>query len=123
GIALDRGLLPSLEVRVADYFPEVEDPAVDPRVQSLTLRNLLTMTARLAPLAPAAAFSYDNLSAHLASVLLSRVAGQSTALCAHQWLLGPLGIWPADPPRFPWRTAAGGPHHEHPHARFLEGAG
>jgi CubicO group peptidase (beta-lactamase class C family) len=146
GIALERRLLPGLELPVAEYFPEVNDPRVDPWVRTITLRHLLTMTAGWGPFhlmdaftsdpalvrtalqrplrhAPGETFCYDNLSAHLVSVLLARVTSQSTAQCAHQWLLGPLGIWTADPPRFRWQTGQDGPHRWHQYERWDEATG
>ena len=45
GIAMDQGLLDSLDHKVIEYFPEYFDPGTDPRMAQVTLRNLLTMSA------------------------------------------------------------------------------
>jgi CubicO group peptidase (beta-lactamase class C family) len=72
---------------------------------------------------PGSTFWYDNLGAHLVSVLLSRVASASTAEFARQELFGPLGIWTERTPRFLWQTAAGGPHTWHARAVWDEASG
>ena len=44
GVALDRGLLPGLDVAVADYIPALQEGR-DPLHPLMTLRHLLTMTS------------------------------------------------------------------------------
>jgi CubicO group peptidase (beta-lactamase class C family) len=131
GIALGNGLL-RLDQPVEDWFPEIVDLDVDPRIREIQLRHLLSMTGGWAqdaydldwfttrpspvtdalqrPIAhePGATFWYDNLGAHLVAVLLSRAASTSTAEFARRELLGPLGIWTDQTPRYLWRTADGG---------------
>lgn len=46
GICLDKGLIPSLDVKLADYLPEYKDLfAKDPRKDAITLRHLLAQTS------------------------------------------------------------------------------
>lgn len=45
GIALDQGRLAGLDQPIADTLPEARSDAADPRVASMTVRHLLTMTA------------------------------------------------------------------------------
>ncbi len=44
GIAIDQGLLDSLDHKVFEYFPEYFTPDTDPRMYEVTLRDLITMT-------------------------------------------------------------------------------
>ena len=44
GIALDKGLLPGLDVRIADYLPLFREGR-DPLHSCITVRHLLTMTS------------------------------------------------------------------------------
>jgi CubicO group peptidase (beta-lactamase class C family) len=146
GIALGQHLL-SLDQSLPDWFPEIGDLDVDPRIRDIRVRHLLSMTggwaqnlydldwftSRPSPVAdalqrpiehePGSTFWYDNLGAHLASVLLSRAASVSTAEFARRELLGPLGIWTDETPRFLWRTNAGGPHTLHARAAWDERTG
>lgn len=121
GIALGEGKLKTLDLRVGDVLGGTIPAGADPRVRSITLRELLTMTAGLsfgqtdptgegsgayrttpdwirtilgAPLAsdPGASFSYDNGEAHLVSALLQRVIGTTAAAFARKELFRPLRI-------------------------------
>lgn len=44
GIAMDQGLLDSLDHKIIEYFPEYFYPTTDPRMKEVTLRDLLTMS-------------------------------------------------------------------------------
>ena len=44
GIAMDQGLLDSLDHKVVEYFPEYFYPTTDPRMAEVSLRHLLTMS-------------------------------------------------------------------------------
>jgi CubicO group peptidase (beta-lactamase class C family) len=151
GIALHRQDLVSVDQPLLEFFPEVDDPGVDPRVRRITLRHLVTMTtgwspdtfdlaefstnsalvatALRRPIAhdPGVNFWYDNLGAHLVSVLLTRATSMSTAAFAHATLLGPLGVWTDETPRFIWntqgKTEPGGPHNFHRFALWDETGG
>jgi CubicO group peptidase (beta-lactamase class C family) len=122
GIALGQRRLRSLDMRVADVLPDQIPHDADPQVRSITLRQLLTMTAgfgseatdpfaggnefRTAPSwvrsilgslltrEPGTGFSYDNGDAHLVSAILQRAVGVSAAEFARRHLFGPLRIAP-----------------------------
>ena len=146
GIALGRDLV-SLDQTLPDWFPEIDELDVDPRIRGIRVRDLLSMTggwaqepydldwftARPSPVTdalqrpmtnePGSTFWYDNLGAHLVSVLLSRAAAMSTAEFARRELFGPLGIWTDQTPRFFWRTEASGPHTLHARGAWDEETG
>ena len=138
GIALDRGLLTSLDQPVLPLLPGAGDPS-DCRWRQVTLRHLLTMTSGLPseltdpayddawvksadpvrfalaqPLvaAPGSTFHYSNAGAHLLGAALAGAAGQDLAAFAQEALWTPLGIatphWPRDPQGRPF--ASGGLH-------------
>ena len=112
GIALDLGYLDSLDQHVIDFFPDLA-PAKDasPRLEELTIRDLLTMragfahpvTAGPAPLVadklqeemssePGSTFAYDNGVSQLLSAILTEATGVTAGEFAGEYLLGPLGI-------------------------------
>ncbi|MCB9564239.1 MAG: serine hydrolase [Kofleriaceae bacterium] len=133
GIALDRGLIPSLDVPVADYLPSWQgtDHA------AITLRSVLTMTSGLdwlesyaisefndsdviamvvtegsqlevvegQPVAypPGEHFNYSSGDAMLLSAVLEGATGMTAGEFAQQALFAPLGIETADW----WRDATG----------------
>jgi CubicO group peptidase (beta-lactamase class C family) len=45
GIALEQGLLSSVDQKMLDFFPEVVDKITDPRKEQITIRNMLEMRA------------------------------------------------------------------------------
>ncbi len=45
GIALDKGYIKNIDEKVLDYFPEYKVKRGERKIQSITLRNMLTMTA------------------------------------------------------------------------------
>ncbi len=47
GIAIEEGLIDSVEERVIDYFPDKTFENMDSRKQSITIKHLLTMTSGL----------------------------------------------------------------------------
>jgi CubicO group peptidase (beta-lactamase class C family) len=131
GIALDRGLLPSLNGTAASYFPEIDLSAADARTRTITLRQIMTMTAGLStasqqgfqppqvttsgflrPIAdpPGTVFSYDNNATNILGILLARVIGRRLDAFAEEVLFKPLGIadyrWRQTPDAFP--AASGG---------------
>jgi CubicO group peptidase (beta-lactamase class C family) len=120
GIAADEGYL-RLDERLTDLMPDAFDASVDPLAQTITLRDLLTMTAgfsgqakpeipthdmwrwmlyRPVTYAPGSHFSYDDVAANLLSVALSHAIKQDPVLFAREKLFQPLGVehyaWPAD---------------------------
>jgi CubicO group peptidase (beta-lactamase class C family) len=118
GIALHDGYLRSLDQRLVEFFPEKLERGTDEDIRTITLRDLLTMTAGYRsepvfatddwvrtlmnrPLAsnPGALWAYDDGSAHLVSAVLTNVTGMSLESFARRRLFGPLGIRPG-----PWTS-------------------
>jgi CubicO group peptidase (beta-lactamase class C family) len=125
GIAIDRGLIPSVKEPIATYFPELrKDP--DRRKQAITIEDLLTMRAGLESTSgrnygawvrsanwvryairqpivsqPGTAMEYSTGSSHLLSAILTQVSRKTTWQFAQEVLGTPLGIrfaqWPRDP--------------------------
>ena len=125
GIAVERGLIKSVQEPIATYFPELRQDA-DRRKQAITVEDLLTMRSGLestsgrnygawvqspnwvrAALARpmvserGGAMEYSTGSSHLLSAILTKVTGGSTWQFAQEALAKPLGItlarWPQDP--------------------------
>lgn len=114
GIAIQQGLIQSVDQSVLDFFPEYPAPPDDPR-RTVTLRHMLTMTAPytyeqepfwevmespdwakfaldlLDGPAPGP-FCYSTVGTHLVSVILSRATGRCARAFANETLFGPLGI-------------------------------
>lgn len=127
GVAIADGVLPGLDTPVSHWLPEASGDRVDPRVNNLTLRHLLSMSAGFqwqengpsttawmrspdyvkftleSPLdaAPGERFNYSTAVAHLVSVILTRASGMSTKQFAQERLFGPIGArageWATDP--------------------------
>jgi CubicO group peptidase (beta-lactamase class C family) len=127
GIALARRDLTSLDQKLVDFVPAGDiTSGTDPRVQRITLRDLLTMSGgfegdgttgnfdytntsdwvralvnRKLVADPGTAFSYDSGTAHLLSAVLSNATGMSAEAYARRYLFGPLRlgkvVWPKDP--------------------------
>jgi len=121
-MALQDGLLKSVDQPVLEFFPERRFANVDERKKALTLRHLLNMTSGLEwdePLAghpkdflemerspdwvrfaldrpvvrePGAAFQYNSGGTHILSAILTKVTGRSAEAYAREKLFGPLGI-------------------------------
>jgi CubicO group peptidase (beta-lactamase class C family) len=130
GIALAQGALISLEQKVLTFFPEYATAVRDERMEDVTLRHLLTMSAgfanevdepglaaqwfaspdpvrftlaQLLRTTPGQAMHYSNMSAHLLSAILTRATGMTAAELAGRLLFAPLGIQPGR-----WPTDATG---------------
>lgn len=118
GIALERGLVPSLELTVGEVFDE-ESRGLGPEKRSITLQQLLTMTSGLRfdndvfsvemwveqpsnpiryvlekPLyaEPGERFYYRDADPQLVGYALTRLTGMSEAQLARRFLFGKLGI-------------------------------
>lgn len=120
GIAIDRGLVTSVDTTVHTLFPDI---SVDtPDKEAITLRHLLTMSSGIEwaePLrsglsdtwsfiesdsspqyffdrtlihAPGKIFNYNTGGSHLLSMILQNASGEMTAEFARQNLFDPLGI-------------------------------
>lgn len=124
GIAIDRGLIASVNVPLATYFPDILRG--EPRKGQITIEDLLTMRSGLEgtsnrnygawvlspnwvrhaltrPLVaePGSAMEYSTGNTHLLSAILTRSSGKSTWRFAQDVLAQPLGFtlaqWPRDP--------------------------
>lgn len=122
GIALNKGLITSLDNRVAGYFPEYRNVIQDGRMKDITIRHIMTMSsgideARLSfdkafdnPVEqilswrllyePGHGFRYSSAAAHLLGGVLRAAIGQPVLDFARAELFRPLGIgevvWYAD---------------------------
>jgi CubicO group peptidase (beta-lactamase class C family) len=126
GIAINKGIIPGIEKKVMDYFPEYIYQGMDARKFDITIKHLLTMqmgidkeeniadsiyynssnwvksTLELPLLsAPGEKFRYNTLETHLLSVILTKASGMSTLEFAKEYLFDPMGItihhWMQDP--------------------------
>jgi CubicO group peptidase (beta-lactamase class C family) len=127
GIAIDKGLIGSVNDSVLDYIPELESQDNDIRKQHITIRHLLTMTsgfkweeekmdewfssdslsamsdAWVRPMAgdPGEIYNYDSASTDLLTVVLTRAAKQDAKTFLTETLFMPLDItdfeWEKDP--------------------------
>lgn len=126
GIALDEGYLDDIDQPLSDFFPEYAGTDLNGRLETITVRNLLTMQAGLASTSgrnygrwvvssdwvdaalrvpmvaePGTDMIYSTGSTHLLSAILERVSGMSTKAFAQQYLASPLGFrmsyWSQDP--------------------------
>jgi CubicO group peptidase (beta-lactamase class C family) len=125
GIAVERGLIPSVTTPIVKYFPELAQDA-DARKREITVEHLLTMRPGLegtsnrnygawvtsrnwvrhalarpmfAP--PGQEMEYSTGNTHLLSAILTKASGKSTLEFANELLARPLGFtlppWPRDP--------------------------
>lgn len=126
GIAIERELIASVDVKVADYFPEYISASRNADKQQITIENLLTMQSGLEstsnrnygkwvlsdnwvefaldqPLVaqPGTDMLYSTGSTHLLSAILERATGMSTRQFAQEALAAELGFaiayWSQDP--------------------------
>jgi CubicO group peptidase (beta-lactamase class C family) len=125
GIAIDRGLIKSVNEPIVRYFPQLaRDP--DPRKARITIEDLLTMRSGLVstsfdnygswvgsrnwidyvlsrPLEadPGTGMEYSTGNSHLLSAILTKATGQSTWAFGQEAFARPLGFtlsrWPRDP--------------------------
>lgn len=117
GVALDQGLIASIEEPLSRYFPELEASG-DERKREIRLRHLLTMTSGIEwpefdkpywqmkrtddPVSfvlsqpmehePGDAFAYNSGGSHLLSAILTQVTGMSTYEYADRMLFKKLGF-------------------------------
>lgn len=126
GIAIDQGLIKSVDVKIADYFPELISASHNTEKRQITIENLLTMQSGLEttsnrnygkwvlsdnwiefainqPLvaAPGTRMLYSTGSTHLLSAIISKASGVSTKQFAQDNLTSQLGYsmsyWSQDP--------------------------
>ncbi len=126
GIAIDKGIIDSVDTKVADYFPELLSSSDSEEKQQITIENLLTMQSGLEttsnrnygkwvlsdnwvefalnqPLVaePGTRMLYSTGSTHLLSAILTKASGMSAKQFAQENLSAPLGFsmsyWSQDP--------------------------
>ncbi len=126
GIAIDKGIIDSVDMKVADYFPDVIAMNDGQAKQQITIENLLTMQSGLEttsnrnygkwvlsdnwvefalnqPLVaePGTRMLYSTGSTHLLSAIITQASGMSTKQFAQENLSSRLGFsmsyWPQDP--------------------------
>jgi CubicO group peptidase (beta-lactamase class C family) len=125
GVAIDRKLIAGVDEPIVRWFPELrKDP--DPRKQTITIEDLLTMRSGLAstsgdqygrwvtsanwvrhalnrPLIsePGTSMEYSTGTSHIVSAILTKATGRSTHQFAVEALAKPLGFtlarWTRDP--------------------------
>lgn len=126
GIAIERGLIESVDTPIARFFPDQLHGDADPAKRAITIEDLLTMRSGLESTSgrgygawvqsanwvryvlsrptvspPGTRMDYSTGNSHLLSAILTRVSGKSTWEFARDVLAGPLGIrlqrWQRDP--------------------------
>ena len=126
GIAIDKGVLEGVDQKIAPMLARDLPDNPDPRINEITIGNLLSMQAGLGRMSgpnygrwvssrnwvraalaepfdgdPGGAMLYSTGSTHLLSAILTRTSGRSTRELAREWL-GPvegfsIGAWDRDP--------------------------
>lgn len=126
GIAIEKGLLEGPNQRIAPILKADLPSSPDPRLNDITIGNLLSMQAGLDRMSganygrwvssrnwvrfalsqpfvdqPGGEMLYSTASTHLLSAILTKVGGKSTLALAREWL-GPvegfrIGAWERDP--------------------------
>ena len=117
GIAIEKGQINSVEQKVLDFFPDYTITTGEKTIQSITIKNLLTMTAPykyetepyekfftsqnpildaldlLGGDGPIGEFNYSAIGGtHILSGILAKATGQSILGFAEKYLFSPLGI-------------------------------
>ena len=116
GIAIDNGMINSINDRMLDYFPEYNHSGLDPRKEEITIKHLLTMQGGIdhehnnysrlystqnwiqsaieEPLLfnPGENHSYNTFLTHLLSGIITKESGMSTFDFGQEYLCDPLGI-------------------------------
>lgn len=117
GIAVDKGLIKSIDDKVLDYFPDYQVKRGEKTIQQVTIRHLLTMRAPYKgkgdPWSKVCAsedwtktsldflggkkgltdeFSYRTVCLHILSGILYQASKMKTVDFANEFLFGPLGI-------------------------------
>lgn len=125
GIAIEQGVLEGVDVKLADFFPQLAEPD-NAGKETITVEQLLTHTAGLGEgdsesfqslmhaenwvdyylsqrlnYEPGTTFNYSTAGSHMLSAVLEQASGRSTEEFAVEHLFGPLGIesyeWGTDP--------------------------
>lgn len=140
GVALQEGLLKSIDQHMLDFFPEYAEKEQDPRKHAVTLRHLLSLQngfSREMPVEywrnpvhlalgrpmmqqPGEEFFYDSQGVDILSGILTVAAGKNAAAFADATLFERLGIWRDATARFTWRNDPQGAHTWHEFAFWDE---
>ena len=120
GVALEEGCLTSVDQKMMEFFPELEDEITDPRKNDITIRQMLQMRAGYpweestpelfellltgfhndtlvhVPLVrdPGSDSEYSNLTPHIIGIIVARACGTDLKSFAREHLFNPLGIDP-----------------------------
>jgi len=125
GIALRENYLTSLDEKIINYYPEYQSIQLDPGINDITIRHLLTMragfnsdhniwehvfhssnwmksTLQLVLVnSPGEGFIYSTAGTHLLSGIITKSTGLNTKQFAREYLLNPgnmsVGNWDQDP--------------------------
>ena len=125
GAAIARGVLPGVEAPIMPWLRRRAPGGLDPRIEEVTIEDLLTMRSGLARTSgpnygawvnsrdwvgyilsrpvgePGARFSYSTGDFHLLAAVLTEAGGDSLLALARAWMGRPLGIeippWTRDP--------------------------
>lgn len=129
GIAIEEGHLEGVDQTIGEFFPDYFDDNPDPKKESITIKNLLSMRSGLETTSfqnygrwvlsdnwvtyaldqpfeeePGGRMVYSTGTSHLLSVILTRATGMSTRAFANEHLFGPMNIrvggWDRDPQGF-----------------------
>ena len=118
GIALKEGCLESVDQKMIEFFPELEDRITDPRKKEITIKQMLQMRAGYpweesyedlfemlyagfypsylvdVPLVsdPGTHMEYSNLTSHLIAVIVARACGTDLKSFGEENLFEPLGV-------------------------------
>lgn len=117
GIAIDNGMIKSVDEKVLSYFPEYTVKRGEKTIQKVTIRHLLTMTAPYKckgdPWTKVCSsedwtkasldllggrkgltgeFSYQTVCLHILSGILYQTTGMKTLDFANEYLFAPIGI-------------------------------
>lgn len=112
GIALKEGYLKSIDQKMIDFFPEFVSADLNPDVNKITIRHLLTMTAGFGkdfygtinpnwikdmlnkPLMsePGKDFRYNATSNNILSMIITKATGMKSLDFGKKYLFQPLGI-------------------------------
>jgi len=112
GIALKEGYLKNIDQKMIDFFPEFVSDDLNPQVNNITIRHLLTMSAGFGrsdmgimtpdlikdmlnhPLEtePGQEFSYNTTSSNILSMIITKATGMKALDFGNKYLFKPLGI-------------------------------
>ena len=117
GIAIDQGLIKSIDQPVLDFFPDYQIKRGEKTIQQVTIRHLLTMTApykyRSEPWSKICSsddwtiaaldvlggrkgitgeFRYSTLGIHIITGIITKTSGMKVVDFANKYLFDPLGI-------------------------------